>query len=95
MTTTLLSTKIKELRKKIQVAKSLVKKTDYDATILDNEKKNCTTYDFNKLTKRKILNAKKKGKELADKPDISNPINNSNLNTKLVPLATKAESRAK
>ena len=45
---------------------------------------------INLKKKKKILDAKIKQKKLVDQSDISN-FNNSDLNTKLATLATKAE----
>ena len=53
-------------------------------------KKYFTTSDYNKCTS-KILDAKIKEKVLANKSNISNLVKNSDLNTKLTALATKAE----
>ena len=85
-----MNTKISEVENKIHDVSGLVKKTGYDAKILVIEKKYFTTFDYNKLTKKKKLDAKIKQKKLVDQSDISN-FNNSDLNTKLATLATKAE----
>ena len=85
-----MNTKISEVENKIHYVSGLVKKTGYDAKILVTEK---NKLDYNKLTKKKkkkILDAKIKQKKLVDQSDISN-FNNSDLNTKLATLATKAE----
>ena len=66
------------------------KKTDDDARISDIERKYFTTSDYNKFT-REIIGAKIKEQGLVDKSNISNLVKNSNLNTKLAKLATKAE----
>ena len=70
----------------------LVKKTDYNAKISRTEKKYFTTSNYNKFTKE-ILNVQIKEKSLVDKSDISNLVQNSNLNAKLAALLTKAESK--
>ena len=96
MTTTVLDTKIEESHNKICNTSVLVNKTDYDAKILEIEEKYFTTADYNKFTSD-ILDAKmkkKKKKELENTLHISNVIINSFLNTKLAPLATKAELKA-
>ena len=53
-------------------------------------KKNFTSSDYNKFTKE-ILDAKIKEKGSVNKSDISHLVQNSDLNTKLTTLATKAE----
>ena len=55
-----------------------------------SRKKYFTTSDNNKFTSD-ILDAKMKEKELDDKSNISNLAKNSDLNTNLKTLATKAE----
>ena len=85
-----MNTKISEVENKIHDVSGLVKKTGYDAKILVIEKKYFTTFDYNKLTKKKKLDAKIKQKKLVDQSDISN-FKNSDLNTKLATLATKVE----
>ena len=53
-------------------------------------KKKCfIIYGYNKFTKE-LLDAKVKEKELLDKSDISNLVQNSNLNTKLATLKKSA-----
>ena len=46
-TATVLDTKIGEVENKIRSISDLVKKTDYNATMLDNEAKYYTTSDYN------------------------------------------------
>ena len=80
----------------IQKLKNLVtkyvKKTDYDAIILEIEEKYFTTSGYNKFTSD-ILDAKIKLKlKLVDKSNNSRKI--SELNTKIATLATKAELKA-
>ena len=53
-------------------------------------RENSLLLDYNKFTSD-IFDAKIKQKELVDKPHISNLAKNSDLNTKLATLATKAE----
>ena len=62
-------TTIKEVENKILVFKCLVIKTNFNAKILDIEKKYFTTSDYNEFTKE-ILDAKKNVIELVDKSDI-------------------------
>ena len=90
VTSNVLNIKIGEVQIKIQDTSCLVKKTDFNAKILNIEKKYFTTSDYNRFTK-KILNVKIKEKGLLDKSNISNLVENSDLNTKLATLATKAE----
>ena len=59
-------------------ASGLVKKTGYDAKMLDIEKKNFTASDYNKFTKE-ILHAKIKETDLVDKSYISNLVKSSDL----------------
>ena len=46
MTNSVLETNIKEVQNKILVANDLVKKVDYDATILEVKRKYFTTFDY-------------------------------------------------
>ena len=72
---------------KIPDASNLVKKTDYDAKILDIKSKYFATADYNKFTNEKI-----KQKQLFNKSNnIGVLINNSDLNNKIATLATKAK----
>ena len=89
MITTVLNTKISEVEKN----DNLVKKTDYDGKISDNEGRNFTVSDYNKFTSD-ILDAKIKQKELVNKSDISVLVKNSDLDTKLGTLARKANIKA-
>ena len=57
-------------------------------------KKCLVTYDYKKFT-NDILNAKIKENELVNKSAISRFIDNSNLNNKIAPSATKAELKTK
>ena len=88
MTPTVLNTKIKEFDNKIPGLGSLVKETDYEAKILEIERKYFTTSECKKFMSD-ILDAKIKQKELVNKSDISNLVKNSDLKTKLKSLATK------
>ena len=88
-----INTKISEDENKISNVSDLVKKTGYDAYISDIEKKCFTTSDYNKFAKE-ILDAKMAKKALVDKSDFSNLVKSSDLNSKLVTLATKAELKA-
>ena len=74
---------------KIPDVSELVKKEDYDAKITEIEGKYFTTADYDKFTSN-ILDSKIKQKELVKKSNISNLINNSDLNTKLTILEAKA-----
>ena len=89
MITTVLNTKISEVEKN----DNLVKKTDYDGKISDNEGRNFTVSGYNKFTSD-ILDAKIKQKELVNKSDISVLVKNSDLDTKLGTLARKANIKA-
>ena len=73
---------------------SLVKKTDYDAKLVEVEGKYFSSCDYNKFS-TVILDAKIKQKGLVNKSDISNLVKNSVLNTKLAILSAKAELKAK
>ena len=90
MTTTVLNTRIKEVDNKIPKLSGLVKKTDYNANVIIITGKYFTSSDYNKFTSD-ILDAKIKQKELVSKSNISNLVKNSELNTKLAILRTKAE----
>ena len=83
------------IENKIPDVSNLVKKTDcdYDAKISDIENKYITTPDYNKFTKD-IVAKNIKNKELVDKSDIAEFINNSDLDKKVATLATKAELKA-
>ena len=73
--------------KKVLALSDIIKKTDHDTKLLDIERKYFTSSEYNKFTKD-ILIAKTKEKGVVDKSDISNLVKNSDLNTKLVTLAT-------
>ena len=73
---------------KIPDVSNLVKKTDYDANILDVESKYITT--ANKFTKH-IVASSIKSKNLVNKFAISGFINNTYLYKKVATLAAKAE----
>ena len=66
---------------KIPDVSNVVKKTDYDAKILDIESKYITTADYNKFTKDIVANDIK-SKRLVDVSDIAGFINNVNLDKK-------------
>ena len=66
---------------KITDVKNLVKKTDYDAKILDIESKYFTTADYKKFTSQ-TLDAKIKQKGLVDKSAIAGFMNNTDLDKK-------------
>ena len=70
MTTTVLNTKISEVKNKIQVVSDLVKKKDYTAKVSEIEEKYISTYDYNKFAKE-TLDARIKQKKLVSKADIS------------------------
>ena len=82
--------KISGIETKVLDISGFVKKTDYDAKISGTEKEYFTTADYNRFTSEP-LDAKIKEKEIVNKSDISNLVKNSDLNTKLSTLATKAE----
>ena len=88
MNTSVLNTKIDEVKNKIPDFSDLVKKTDYEAKIKDIQKKCFITAGYNKYTSE-TLDPKIKQKKLLNKSDISNLVKNSDLNTKLATLATK------
>ena len=85
--------KVGEVENKIPDLDCLVKKTIYDAKFSKIERKYCTNYYYNKLTK-KIFDAKINEKELVEKSDVSNLVKNTDLNTKPNTLVTKAELKA-
>ena len=85
--------KVGEVENKIPDLDCLVKKTIYDAKFSKIDRKYCTNYDYNKLTK-KIFDAKINEKELVEKSDVSNLVKNTDLNTKPNTLVTKAELKA-
>ena len=85
-----LSAKIREVENKIPDVSGLVKETDFDAKISDIEVKYLTASDYNKYMSD-ILSTKIIEKGLVDKSSISNLKKNSDLNTKVATLATKAE----
>ena len=60
-----MNTKIGEVENKISSASGLVKKSDYDAKIIDIGRKYFTTPDYNKFTSN-IFDAKIKQKELVN-----------------------------
>ena len=93
VTTTVLNTKISEVKNKIPIVSDLVKKTNYDSKILEMDGKYITTSDYDKF-KSDILDAEIKQKELVNISDISDLITNSNLYVKLATLATKAALKA-
>ena len=70
-TNTVLNTETVEVENKIPDVSGLTKKTGYDGTILDIEKKYLTASNYNKFTKE-ILDTKIKEKKLTDQSDISN-----------------------
>ena len=89
MTAAVLNTNISEVENKTPNAHGLVKKTDYDAKILEIEVEHIATFTYNKFTSD-IHDGKIKQKELVNKC-ISNLVKHSGLNTKLAALATKTE----
>ena len=89
MTTAVLNTKTSVVKNKIPVVSDLGKKIDYNAKISEIEGKYFSTSDYNKFTSD-ILDVKIKQKELVNKSDISNLGKNSDFNTKLAILVTKA-----
>ena len=93
VTSDVLNIKTGEVQIKMQDTSCLINKTDFIAKILNIEKKYFTTSDYNRFTKE-ILNVKIEEKGLLDKSNISNLAENSDLNTKLATLATKAELEA-
>ena len=91
MIAVVLNTNISEVENKTNVC-GLVKKTDYDAKILEIEVEHITTSNYNKFTSD-TLDGKIKQKELVNKC-ISDLVKHSGLNTKLATLATKTELKA-
>ena len=89
MTTTVLNTKISEGEIKMPDVGGLVKKTEYDAKILDFEKKYFTAPDYNKFMSD-ILDRTIKQIKLVNESSILDLVKNSNLNTKLAILRIKA-----
>ena len=69
------------VKNKIPNVSNLVKKTAYDAEILDIKFKYFTTTNYNRFTNEKI-DLKIKLKELANKFDIAGFIDNSDFNKK-------------
>ena len=67
----------------------LFKKTDFDAKILDTEKKYFATSYYNKFT-RDILDVKIEKKGLVHKSALPGFISNADLKKKTATLATKA-----
>ena len=82
------------VKNKIPDVSNLVKKTDYNAKILDIKYRYFTTADYNKFTTNQTLDAKIKPKELFDKSAIAGFTNNAELNKKVETLARKAELKA-
>ena len=78
---------------KIPNVSNQVKKANYDTKISDIEHKYTTPADYNRFTKD-IVTERIKEKGLVDKSAISGFINNTDLNQKVVTLATKAELKA-
>ena len=76
--------------KKVPNVRNLVKKTDYEAKISDNESKHITTADYNKFTNDSIAN-RIKDEGLINKPAIAGFIKKVDLNKKTGTLATKTE----
>ena len=93
-TTTLLNTKPGEVDNKFPDVSKPVKKADYDSKVTDIKEKYFTTAVYNKFTSN-ILDTKIKQKKLLNESNVSNLVNDSDLNTKLATLATKAELKAK
>ena len=93
MTTTVIKRKIKELGSKIPYLSGLVRKTGYDVKISEIEGKCFTTSDYNKF-KSNMVDAKINQKELVNNYDTSNIVKDSDINTKLVTLATKSELKS-
>ena len=78
---------------KIPNVSNQVKKANYDTKISDIEHKYTNAADYNRFTKD-IVTERIKEKGLVDKSAISGFINNTDLNQKVVTLATKAELKA-
>ena len=83
---------VNAVENKITNVSNQVKKADYGAKILDIEAKYCTTSDYNEFT-YEILDTKIKEKEVVNK-FVSGFIDNSDLNKKIVALATIPEVKA-
>ena len=90
MTATILNTKIKTLDNKLSDLSGLVRKTDYETKTSEIEGKYFTISDYNKFTSV-MPGVKIKRKKFVNKSNISNLVKNSDLNTKLTTLATRAE----
>ena len=88
-----MNTKISEVENKIPNVTNLVKKNDYDAKLFGTEEKYFATADYDKFTSE-TFDAKIKQSKLVKKSDTSNLVKNSDLNIKLMTLATKAELKA-
>ena len=80
-------------RERIITLKYLVKRTDYNAKILDIEAKSFSSSDYNQF-KGEIRDANIKEKGLVGKFDISWFKNKSNLDKKITTLAIKVELEA-
>ena len=80
-------------REQIITLKYLVKRTDYNAKILDIEAKSFSSSDYNQF-KGEIRDANIKEKGLVGKFDISWFKNKSNLDKKITTLAIKVELEA-
>ena len=93
-TTALLNAKPGEVDNKFPDVIKSVKKADYDGKVTDIKGKYFTTADYNKFTSN-ILDTKIKKKKLVNESNVSNLVNDSDLNTKPATLATKAELKAK
>ena len=81
------------VKNKIPDVSNLVKKTYYDAKILDIESKYFTAADYNKFPSE-TLGAEIKQKELVDKFSIAGFINNADFHKKVTTSATNAELKA-
>ena len=77
-----LETALTAVKNKIPDISNLVKKTDYNAKILDIESKYITTADYNKFTKG-FVSKSIKSEKLVDKSDIAGFIDNADLDLKI------------
>ena len=74
----ILNTKTSEVKNKMLGVSGLIRKTNYDAKILEIDEKYITTSDYNKFRKD-IIDGEMKQKELANKSDNSYLIRKSDL----------------
>ena len=93
-TNKVLNTETVEVKNKIPDVSGLTKKTGYDATILDIEKKYLTASNYNKFTKE-ILDTKIKEKKLTDQSDISNLVKKIRFKQKTCKISEKSRTKCR